>query len=105
MPDETLDNPEEETSTSDEYIKAGDELPVKIDTLAIDGSQPEIGDEVTVKVKGTVARIRDDCAYVTLQTANNEPIHNPAKQPEDMGEEDMMRMAESADLSGSSPYG
>lgn len=106
MADESIDNPEEETSEgSSEYIKAGDELPVKMDTLSIDGSDPEVGDDVEVKVKGRVSRIRDDCCYVEIQTANDEPIENPAKQPEDMGEADMMKMAEAADLQGSSPYG
>ncbi len=83
-------------------VEMGDELPVKIDTLSLGGTDPEVGDEVEVKVKGKVTRIRDDCAYVALETANDMPIENPAAQPEDkMSEDDMMGMAATADASGS----
>ena len=106
MADTTLDNPDQGGSGK-EPINAGDELPVKIATLEADGNQPEIGDEVTVEVKGTVSRIRDDCAYVTVETVNDEPIENPAEQPEDkaMNEDQLMQMSQQADQQGSSPYG
>lgn len=81
-------------------VEQGDELPVKIDTLSLGGTQPEVGDEVEVKCKGKVTRIRDDCAYVALDTANGEPIENPPSQPEDGSEGDMMDMASQADAAG-----
>ncbi len=81
-------------------VEMGDELPVKLDTLSLGGTQPEIGDDVEVKVKGKVTRIRDDCAYVALETANDEPIENPAAQPEDQSADDLMSMSANADAAG-----
>jgi hypothetical protein len=98
MAGEIIDDPGDSSGASDHQIEMGDELPVKIDTLSLDGTQPEVGDDVEVKVKGKVSRIRDDCAYVTLETANDEPIENPAKQPED--DQGMMDMAQKADMGG-----
>jgi|ERR1041385_227189 hypothetical protein len=93
---EVIDDPNE--GYEDNQISPGDELPVKIDTLSLDGTQPEVGDSVEVTVKGKVTRIRDDCAYVSIETANNEPIENPPSQPEDkMTEDALMAMADKAD--------
>jgi hypothetical protein len=102
MAGEIIDNPD--TGNGDQpgdNVEAGDELPVKIDTLSLDGTQPEVGDEVEVKVKGKVTRIRDDCAYVAIETANDNPIENPPDQPQDdMSEQGMMDMAAKADQNG-----
>lgn len=99
--DNSIDDPAEESSQEENQISAGMELPVKIDTLSVDGTQPEIGDDVEVKVTGTVKRIRDDCAYVAIDKANNEPIENPPAQPEDMTHDNMLAMAQQADQQGS----
>lgn len=103
MPDDTLDMPEA-ASAKKKTISAGEDLPVKTETLILDGSRPEKGDEVEVTVKGTVSRIVDDCCYVTLETANNEPIHNPEPEKEPETEGDMLGLAEKADMAGL-PYG
>ena len=59
---------------SGDAVKIGSELPVPIDTLLLDGIRPEMGDRVTVEVAGTISSIRDECAYVKLETANDQPI-------------------------------
>src|SRR5690348_16845339 len=104
MAGEIIDDPAKSGNGTDQpgdNVEQGDELPVKIDTLAIGGTQPEVGDEVEVKVKGKITRIRDDCAYVALETANGDPIENPPSQPEDdTSEDDLMAMSQKADESG-----
>jgi hypothetical protein len=106
MPGEIIDNPDAGGGDQPrDNVEAGDELPVKIDTLSLDGTQPQVGDDVEVKVKGKVTRIRDDTAYVALETANDDPIENPPEQPEDMSEQGMMDMAAKADQGGQGLYG
>ena len=82
----------------DEPIQIGDELPVKLDTMMVGGERPEVDDQVEVTVGGRVSRIVDDCAYVTLETANNEPIEQkkPAQEESDLDE-----MSRAMDMGGS----
>jgi hypothetical protein len=59
------------------------DVPVALDTLAAgDGTNPAVGDEVDVAVKGTVSRIDEatNCAYVTPTECNGQP-------PPHMGDE------------------
>jgi hypothetical protein len=102
MPDSTMDMPDEGDSSN--QISSGDELPVKIDTLSVDGQRPEIGDHVEVKVEGTVKSIQDDCAYVTLEKANDQPIENP-KSAQEPDENDLMAASMAADRAGLAPGG
>jgi len=92
--DDSMSMPENE---SQEPVQRGDELPVKLDTLMLGGERPSVGDQVDVKVTGTVSRIIDDCAYVTLDTANDEPIETPAGDKE---EEDLSSQSSQADMMG-----
>ena len=60
------------------------DVPVALDTLsADDGTNPAVGDEVDVAVKGTVSRIDEatNCAYVTPTECNGQP-------PPDMGDDE-----------------
>jgi hypothetical protein len=84
MPDASMPMPD----TGDEPIQIGDELPVKLDTMMVGGERPRVNDQVEVTVGGTVSRIVDDCAYVTLETANSEPIETkkPAQEEGDLDE-------------------
>lgn len=99
--DTTLESP----STSNETIRPGSDLPVKLDTLLVDGIRPDKGDSVEVTVKGTVSKIVDDCAYVSLETANDEPIEDKSSEMKEQSEDDLMSMAEKADMGTVSPYG
>jgi len=81
----------------EEPIEVGDELPVKLDTMMVGGERPEVDDHVEVNVGGRVVRIIDDCAYVAVETANNELIETPG------GDQDYDRLSELSrqmDMSG-----
>jgi len=82
---------------ADQPVQIGDELPVKLDTLMVGGQRPEVGDQVEAKVSGTVSRIVNDCCYVRLETANNEPIesHNDDQEGDDLSEQ-----SQQADMAG-----
>jgi len=82
---------------SDEPIQIGDELPVKLDTLIVGGERPNVDDQVEVTVGGVISRIIDDCAYVKLETANDNPIETPAGDQE---ERDMQNQSRQADMAG-----
>jgi hypothetical protein len=86
------------TSDENEPIQIGDELPVKIDTLMVGGERPSVGDDVEVKVSGTVSRIIDDCCYVKLETANDEPIETPQGDQEE--QQDLDQQSAMADQQG-----
>ena len=87
-------------SSSPDDMGGGD-VPVALDTLsADDGTNPAVGDEVDVQVKGTVSRIDEatNCAYVTPTECNGQP-------PPDMGDDtesgdSLMEQAQTADQSG-----
>ena len=83
MPDASMPMPDNEQN---EPIQVGDELPVKLETMMVGGERPEVDDQVEVTVGGKVSRIIDDCAYVTLETANHEPIEQkkPAQEESDL---------------------
>jgi hypothetical protein len=92
--DTTID-PEPQDSAADT-----NELPVSLDTLAIDGTRPKVGDRVDVKVNGPILKIVNDMAIVKPETANDQPI--PQQPPVD----DMDQLAQAAEgqslpLSGS----
>jgi len=74
MADESVPMPDDD---QDEPIQQGDELPVKLDTLMVGGERPNVGDQVDVKVSGTISRIIDDCAYVSVDQANDNDIEKP----------------------------
>lgn len=64
-----------------------DDLPVDIGTLEIDGVRPAVGDMVTLKVKGNIAKIVDEVAWVTPEDVNDAPI--PKGTPEATDDEIM----------------
>jgi hypothetical protein len=94
MSDPSMPMPE---GARDEPIQIGDELPVKLDTLEVGGERPEVDDEVEVRVRGPISRIIDDCAYVKLQTANDEEIET---KPMAQEEEDLGALSRQADMMG-----
>jgi hypothetical protein len=57
------------------------ELCVPVDTLAIDGTRPEVGDSVDVKVGGSITRLVNDNAYVKVETVNGTPLPKPPLKP------------------------
>ena len=58
MADESLQTPDEEQ----ELLQPDTEIPVRLDSLEADGTRPSVGDQVDVKISGTVKSIENDCA-------------------------------------------
>lgn len=68
---------------------------VPVSGLAMEGTAPEVGDEVTYTVRGTVARIEGKEAYIKPMTVNDEPM--PQKKTEMDEDNEMMALAMAAD--------
>jgi hypothetical protein len=79
-------------------IQTGYELPVQLDTLEIGGERPEVGDDAEAKVKGRITRIVDDCAYISVETANDNPIEDKSDDGSD--ERDLAGATQRADAMG-----
>lgn len=57
------------------------ELPVDIDLITIDATQPEVGDMVDLKVGGKITRLVNGVAYVKPDTINNQPMPKTPLEP------------------------
>lgn len=82
------------------------ELPVEVDTLAIDGVAPEVGDMIDAKVSGPVTRIVNNIAYFRPQQVNDTAIPQAPLQTNPMvDEEDRLdRMSHSVGMGSGSTY-
>ena len=108
MAAEALQTPNDEGN--DTEISDQTELPVKLDSLEVGGTRPQVNDSVDVTVTGTVTSIVDDCAYVKIDAINDtdigELLQDQAKMSKDTGsEEDMMSMGDEMDRMGMPPGG
>ncbi len=67
---------------------------------------PEIGDPVEFTATGTVSRVENGNAYITLETANGEPIAAPAMESPmaELGEADLRGMAGQLDTESAQNY-
>ena len=66
--------------------------------LAVDGTTPEVGDEVTVTVKGTVTMAQDGGVWVKPTTINDAPAGEPpADADKEPDADDVMGAAKKAD--------
>ncbi len=85
----------DDTMTPDAADADGDkDLCVDLATLAIDGTQPEVGDTVDLKVKGSVTKIVNGCAWVEPSTINGQPV--PESTPA-ASDDDLMKAAQQHD--------
>jgi hypothetical protein len=109
MADESLQTPD----TEPDLLDPDTEIPVRLDSLEADGTRPKVGDDVTVKVDGTVKRIENDYAFISTTAVNDTDINDiiaDTQQDEGGGSEDMMRrLASQADqmatpLGSGGPY-
>jgi hypothetical protein len=103
MADESLQTPDE----AQELLQPDTEIPVKLDSLEADGTRPKVGDQVDVKISGTVKSIENDCAYVLCDQINDTDLEEIlAEHQQDWEGEDAMmrRMASQADQQ-STPLG
>ena len=91
-------DPENGSDTTNENV----ELPASVDSLSIDGTAPQVGDSVEVKVKGTVTRVVNDMAYIKPETINDTPMPAAPLEPSpDVGEGD--RLAQLSQSAGALP--
>jgi|GEM_PF-2735804 len=65
--------------------------------LAIDGTPPEVGDEVEYTVKGKVSRVEEGETYVQPTTINDQPAALPTEESAPADDDDMMALAQKAD--------
>lgn len=54
--------------------EGADDLPVSVGTLEIEGVRPKVGDNVDLKVSGTIRKLVDETAFVTPATINDQPM-------------------------------
>ena len=73
----------------------------KLETLALDGTNPEAGDEVEMTVTGKVANIENGVAKIELEKANGEPLETKneekTEEKEPSMEEEYQSMKEEAE--------
>ncbi len=105
MADESMQVPEAEP----DLLQPETEIPVRLDSLEADGTRPSVGDEVKVKIVGTVKSIKDDCAYILPEQINDtdleEILAEHGNQDEDALMERMTRQADMGQMPGGGGYG
>lgn len=71
---------------------------VKLSGLALDGTAPQVGDQVDFTGKGKVSRIEGEEAYIDAEEINGEPVMDSAggEMPAET-DEGMRGLAEKAD--------
>ncbi len=92
--DASIDSGENEAS-------GADDLPVSVGTLEIEGVRPKVGDNVDLKVSGTISKLVNDTAFVTPSSINDQPLA-PKEQATD--DENIMAQASALDATGSAGY-
>jgi hypothetical protein len=85
----------------DNMLQPDTEIPVKLDSLEADGTRPSVGDEVTVKIIGTVKSIENDCCYVVPEQINDTDLDEILAEHGNQNEDSMMqRLTSQADQMG-----
>ncbi len=75
-------------------------IPVTLSTIALDdGTTPEQGDQVEVKLTGTIDKIVNGVAMVKPVSVNGQPIPQDAETPSSTPDEDLMSQAMAHDQS------
>jgi hypothetical protein len=89
---------QKESDTMSENV----ELPVDLDSLSVDGTVPQVGDQVDCKVSGSVTRVVNKTAYVKPETINDQPLPaTPIEPSPDVSEGE--RLKNLSDQAGSIP--
>ncbi|PAW75170.1 MAG: hypothetical protein B9S38_02470 [Verrucomicrobiia bacterium Tous-C4TDCM] len=73
-------------------------LAVPAAALAIDGTPPAVGDEVEYTGKARVARVDGETVHLETTEVNGAAL--AAAPAEDMGDDELMRLAQEADAAG-----
>src|SRR4029453_15038914 len=82
---DTAISPDQATDTRTSEV----ELPCSVDDLMIDGTAPDVGDTVDVKVGATITRVVNGIALVKPTGNQNKPLpENPMEPADDLSELD-----------------
>lgn len=86
---------------SDEKL-ASAELPVDLNSLSVDGVNPEVGDQVKLKVEGNVTRVVNGTAWVKPIRINEMPLPDTPMVPNPAVDEKtrLMDLSHQADQAG-----
>jgi len=76
---ETAISPDQATDTRTSEV----ELPCSVDDLMIDGTTPEVGDTVDVKVGATITRVINGIAWLKPTDIQNKPLPETPMEPAD----------------------
>lgn len=75
------------------------------DAIAIDGTAPDVGEEVEVTLKARVAAVEGNAIRLEATSVNGSPLIDEESGPgEPDGDEAMMDMAKKADAEGGMGY-
>jgi hypothetical protein len=94
MADESMQTPDD---TDEDVLQPDTEIPVRIDSLEADGTRPRVGDEVTIKIDGTIKSLEDDFAYVTCDLINDTDLTEMLAESGQDEDARMQAMTEQAD--------
>jgi hypothetical protein len=72
-------SPDQATDTRTSEV----ELPCSVDDLMIDGTAPEVGDTVDVKVGATITRVVNGIAWLKPTKIQNKPLPETPMEPAD----------------------
>jgi hypothetical protein len=98
MADESMQMPDKGAS---DLLQPETEIPCRLDSLEADGIRPEVGDEVTVKIVGTVKSIKDDCAYILPEQINDTDLEEILAEQGNQDEDALIkRLTTEADIGG-----
>ncbi len=86
--------PDTPSAPTNEAKKSG-ELCIDSTALAIDGTEPEAGDEAEVQAKVKISRVENGKAFFDLAEINGQPVAHDETETDDP--EDMMAVAAKAD--------
>src|SRR5476649_1816218 len=73
------------------------DLPVTLDTLSIDGTPPAQGDQVDVKVTGTISKVVNGTAWIKPAMVNGQPMP-PDKADAKVTDDQLMQAAQKHDM-------
>lgn len=85
--------PESKTGSGDHSLCAS------LESVAVQGVAPEVGDSIKASVEGTVDSIEGDRAYFTVSKVNGQDVPASEESEPQNDEAGMLRKAEAADAS------
>jgi hypothetical protein len=82
---------------SEKSSPSAQEVDIPSAAVAIDGTNPEPGDEIEFTCKAKVKQVNGSNASVTITEVNGTPVDSKAESEEPSNDDDMMDIADKAD--------